>query len=106
MVHLIKRLDRTINIFSVADLADRDFVAKIVDEVDDPIVALANPEAVRISSRLLEITWPGTITLRIVRPLIVPGYPSQEIPERPDGTSTHEPKPWPSQPRGEPGRSQ
>src|SRR3990172_7988886 len=48
-----------IDIFAVADLEDRYLVLQIVDEVNDSIVALANSEAIRVTSQLLETTWSG-----------------------------------------------
>jgi hypothetical protein len=37
----------------------RDFVARVIDEVNDSIVALTNPVSVVISSELLGIVGPG-----------------------------------------------
>ena len=48
-----------IDILSMSYLEYRDFVARVINEVNDSIVALTNPVSVVVSSELLGIVGPG-----------------------------------------------
>jgi len=48
-----------IDILSMSYLEYRDFVARVINEVNDSIVALTNPVSVVVSSELLRIVGPG-----------------------------------------------
>jgi hypothetical protein len=48
-----------IDILSMSYLKYRDFLARVIDEVNDSIVALTNPVSVVVASELLGVVGPG-----------------------------------------------
>ena len=54
-----------VDFLAIADLEYRDFAPRIVDLVNDAIIALPNPEAVGVSRQFFISVWPGVIRERL-----------------------------------------